>query len=83
MTFNEDLTAVTEYFGHESSCYWLVDNDGYFYFGTVNREIDTTQNIRMEVRQVEEDLLVIYAADKGSFEGDDYEMTEPYAILYR
>lgn len=82
-TFNEDFTATTEYFGNESNCYWAVDEDGYFYFGTANRAIDTEKNLRMELRQVEDDLLVIYVSDTGSYDGNDYEMTEPYAILYK
>jgi len=81
-TFNEDNTAITMYGGSESNTHWLVEDD-YFYFSTSKREIDTSRNTRMELRQVEENVWVMYAADTGSYEGDEYEMTEPYAVLYK
>lgn len=81
-TFNADNTATTMYSGTESNAYWLVEDD-YFYFGTSTGEIDTDRNTRMEIRQVEENVWIIYEADTGSYNGMEYEMTDPYAILYR
>lgn len=81
-TFNADNTAITMYSGTESNAYWLVEED-YFYFGTSTGEIDTDRNTRMEIRQVEENVWIIYEADTGSYEGMEYEMDDPYAILYK
>ena len=81
-TFNADNTATTMYSGTESNAYWLVEDD-YFYFGTSAGEIDTDRNTRMEIRQVEENVWIIYEADTGSYEGMEYEMTDPYAVLYK
>lgn len=81
-TFNADNTAITMYDGTESNAHWLVEDD-YFYFGTSANEIDTDRNTSMEIRQVEENVWIIYESDTGSYNGMEYEMTDPYAILYR
>lgn len=81
-TFNADNTAITMYSGKESNTHWLVE-ENYFYFSTGTREIDTSRNTRMELRQVEENVWIMYEADTGNYQGNEYEMTEPYAVLYR
>lgn len=79
-TFETDGTAATTYTGDVTLCNWLVQSD-YFYWGFSARPIDTSKNTRMEVREIEEGILIIYENDTNSYNGVEYKMEYPYAIL--
>ena len=81
-TFNADGTAVTTYFGEEEDCNWLVEED-LFYYGTTGNKIDKDRYTSMEVLQIEEGIIILYENDTNTYNGVEYNMDGPYAILVK
>ena len=79
-TFQEDGTGTMDRDGETQPCAWL-EEDGSFYYG--RGPIDTEQNVRMEVRELEEGLWILYQNDVGTSSGYTYEMNGPYAVMER
>ena len=91
-TFNPDYTGATTYnmvlFNDETetNTNWAIRVDP-LYYGTQDREINEN-NIRMEVREIEENILILYESDTRTGKFADgtvysYNLEDPYAILYR
>ncbi len=81
-TFNADGTSMTTYDGKKEDCTWILNGDS-IYLDVNGGKIDPKRAIRMEVRQLNENSIILYEDDFNEYNGHKYKMESASIVFVR